>query len=305
MDSEFGQDVTSFAIRGFVQQLNTTPSVAVYFADAVVPRGGAVGEPAGSGVPPGSFFDLQNVEVLKGPQGTLFGRNTDGGAVLLVPQKPTSDFEGYVMGGFGNYNMRQVQGVLNLPLAENVRARLAVNDETRKGFENNVSPGVGPSDFENIDYTAVRLSLVADITPNLEDYLVYAYNLSVNNGLMPQLYACNPAERQLTPAFASLRSPTCRAKALYAVINDISNAKSYLEQNQVINTTTWHAADNLTVKNIANYGELVTALDSSLFGGIPVGTLPGGRLYSLYLAAHPARVRSAQCENNRSIHLER
>jgi iron complex outermembrane receptor protein len=91
----FGQqEVTTFSIRGFVQALGTTPSVAVYFADAVVPRGGNIGENAGSGVPPGSFFDLQNVEVLKGPQGTLFGRNTDGGAVLLVPKKPTSDFEG-------------------------------------------------------------------------------------------------------------------------------------------------------------------------------------------------------------------
>ena len=49
VDNQFGQDVTSFSIRGFVQALNTTPSVAVYFGEAVVPRGGAVGEPAGSG----------------------------------------------------------------------------------------------------------------------------------------------------------------------------------------------------------------------------------------------------------------
>lgn len=274
VDNEFGQDVTSFAIRGFVQQLNTAPSVAVYFADAVVPRGGAVGEPAGSGVAPGSFFDLQNVEVLKGPQGTLFGRNTDGGAVLLVPQKPTSDFEGYAMGGFGNYDMRQVQGVLNLPLGENVRVRLAVNDETRKGFENNVSADVGPSDFDNVDFTAARLSIVADITPNLEDYLVYAYNLSVNNGLLPQLYACNPAN---VGTYAGLCQPSLanlQGKGDYAVINDIPNAQSYLRQNQVINTTTWHATDNLTVKNIANYGELITALDSSLFGGFLLGPYP-------------------------------
>ena len=47
------------------------------------------GTTAGNGAGPGSFWDLQNVQVLKGPQGTLFGRNTTGGAILVVPQKPT------------------------------------------------------------------------------------------------------------------------------------------------------------------------------------------------------------------------
>lgn len=274
VDNEFGEDVTSFAIRGFVQQLNTTPSVAVYFADAVVPRGGAVGEPAGSGVAPGTFFDLQNVEVLKGPQGTLFGRNTDGGAVLLVPQKPTSDFEGYVMGGLGNYDMRQIQGVLNLPLGDNLRARLAVNDETRNGYENNVSADIGPSSFDNIDFTAARLSIVADITPNLEDYLVYAYNLSVDAGVLPQLNACNPANAGTYYGLCEPSLANLQGKGPYAVINDIPNALSYLRQNQVINTTTWHATDNLTVKNIANYGQLLTALNSSLFGAYLLGPYP-------------------------------
>lgn len=52
------------------------------------------GATAGDGAGVGSFFDLQNVQVLKGPQGTLFGRNTTGGAVLLVPQRPTAGNSG-------------------------------------------------------------------------------------------------------------------------------------------------------------------------------------------------------------------
>jgi iron complex outermembrane receptor protein len=278
VDNEFGQDVTSFAIRGFVQQLNTTPSVAVYFDDAVGPRGGAVGEPAGSGVPPGSFFDLQNVQVLKGPQGTLFGRNTDGGAVLLVPKKPTSDFEGYVEGAYGNFDMGQVQGVLNVPLSDSVRVRLAVNHETRDGYENNIS-GIGPQDFANIDYTAARASVVVDITPDLENYTVGSYNLSVNNGLLPQLYACNvPAEALATfycpPLLAQIQS-----SSRYAVANNLPGAESFLKQFQIINTTTWHVADNLTVKNIANYGLLETDLNSSLFGGYLAGGPPFGSIF--------------------------
>ncbi len=266
VDNEFGQDVTSFSIRGFVQTLNTAPSVAVYFADAVVPRGGAVGEPAGSGVAPGSFFDLQNLEVLKGPQGTLFGRNTDGGAVLLVPKKPTAQFEGYVEGSYGNYADGGIQGVLNLPLGENVRLRLGVNHETRTGYLENIS-GIGPRDFANIDYTAARLSAVVDITPDIENYLIGTYNLSVNNGPLPQQFACNPDTPgggqvfACAPALAALQSARP-----YSVANDEPAPQSYLRQVQVIDTTTWRANDYLTVKNVANYGQLLTGLTSSLFG---------------------------------------
>jgi iron complex outermembrane recepter protein len=272
-DNQFGNDLTSFSIRGFIQQLNTTPSVAVYFADAVLPRGGSVSEGGGSeGLAPGSLFDLQNVQVLKGPQGTLFGRDTDGGAVLVVPVKPTPNLEGYVEGAYGNYDMGEVQGVINIPLGENVRVRLGINHQTRNGFENNIS-GIGPSDFDNLNYTAVRASVVVDVTPDLENYTVGTYNLSINNGVLPQLFACNQAQ-----PFAFACNPLLaqvQAGGKYAIVNDFSGAESYLKQYQVINTTTWHASDYITVKNVANYGLLESVLDSSLFGAYlasPFGT---------------------------------
>jgi iron complex outermembrane receptor protein len=271
VDNMFGSDVTSFSVRGFVQALNTTPSVAVYFADAVVPRGGAVGEPAGSGVPPGTFFDLQNVEVLKGPQGTLFGRNTDGGAVLLVPKKPTPQFEGYLEDSYGDYDLGSVQAVLNVPVNENIRVRLGVNRETRNGYLQNIT-GIGPSNFDDIDYTAARLSAVVDVTPDIENYLIGSYNLSVNNGTIPQPFACNP-NQQVAEIILLIGPTDCPSQVAklqragpYAVANDQPNAASYLRQQQIIDTTTWHASDYFTVKNIANYGQLLTSLDSSIFG---------------------------------------
>src|SRR5262249_16693242 len=102
VNTRFGPDQASFAIRGFTQELPTTASVGFYLADVVAPRGGG-SVTAGDGAGPGSFFDLQNVQILKGPQGTLFGRNTTGGAILLVPQKPTHTFEGYLEGSGGDY----------------------------------------------------------------------------------------------------------------------------------------------------------------------------------------------------------
>jgi iron complex outermembrane receptor protein len=273
VDNQFGNDLTSFSIRGFVQQLNTTPSVAVYFADAVLPRGGSVSEGGGSeGLAPGSLFDLQNVQVLKGPQGTLFGRNTDGGAILVVPKKPGTEFEAYIEGSYGNYAMGEVQGVINIPLGDNVRVRLGVNHEARNGFESNIS-GIGPQEFDNLDYTAVRASVVVDITPNLENYTIGTYNLSVNNGVLPQLFACNqgqPFAFACNPLLAQVQG-----SGKYAVVNDMTGAESYLKQYQVINTTTWQVLDNLTVKNVANGGLLKSLLDSSLFGaylGSPFGT---------------------------------
>src|SRR5689334_13247585 len=65
-NTNFGSENSSYAIRGFVQDIGTAPSVGVYFADVVAPRGASNGLPAGDGAGPGSFFDLQNVQVLKG-----------------------------------------------------------------------------------------------------------------------------------------------------------------------------------------------------------------------------------------------
>src|ERR1019366_9171192 len=64
------------------------------------------------------YFDLANVQVLKGPQGTLFGISTNGGAILFESKKPVNDFEGYIQAGGGNYGHVETEGVLNVPLVD-------------------------------------------------------------------------------------------------------------------------------------------------------------------------------------------
>jgi iron complex outermembrane recepter protein len=263
-NTRWGANNSTFAIRGFTQELRTTSSVAVYFADVVAPRGGNGGSPAGDGAGPGSFFDLQNVQVLKGPQGTLFGRNTTGGAVLLVPQKPTHDFEGYVEGSYGNYDMKRLQTVVNLPLAETARLRLGVDRQKRDGYIKNIS-GVGPSRFGDLDYTALRASFVADITPDLENYTIGSYVDAEDNGPIAKVTQCTNAF-----PFGLL---ACQAMArqandgFYTVQNSTVDPRSKVKQWQLINTTTWRASDNLTVKNIISYSQLKGLLRADLFGG--------------------------------------
>ena len=71
------------------------------------------------------FFDLQRVEVLKGPQGTLYGRNATGGAINIIPEKPKlHDFSGYGIASYGNYNALQLEGAVNAPLGDNAALRV-------------------------------------------------------------------------------------------------------------------------------------------------------------------------------------
>jgi iron complex outermembrane receptor protein len=85
-----------------------------------------------------AFYDLQSVQVLKGPQGTLFGRNATGGAVLYQTAQPTQEFGGMARIGVGNYDDKQGEFMLNLPLSSFAAFRLAGEFEKRDGFEHNL-----------------------------------------------------------------------------------------------------------------------------------------------------------------------
>lgn len=267
-----GNDATTFTIRGFSQELRTTATVATYFADVVAPRGGGVNA-GGDGAGPGQLFDLQNVQVLKGPQGTLFGRNTTGGAVLLVPRKPTGDLEGYVEGTVGRFDLRRVQAVVNLPVNDTLRVRLGVDRNVRDGYLRNI--GLGPKDLGNVDYWAVRASVVADLMPGLENYTIVSYNSSKSNGVVPKATRCFPNSTASQFGFTSptLGSLACAQIAraadqnFWTVQNPVPTARSNQTQWQVINTTTWEAADNLTIKNIFSYAEFENSLAMDIYGG--------------------------------------
>ncbi|MBV1687177.1 TonB-dependent receptor [Novosphingobium sp. G106] len=265
-NQRFGPDASSFAIRGFTQELRTSASVAVYFADVVAPRGGTL-TTSGDGAGPGAFFDLENVQVLKGPQGTLFGRNTTGGAVLLVPKRPDADLGGYVQGSVGNFDMWRVQGVLNIPINENVRFRVGADHQKRDGYLRNVT-GIGHSRFADMDYVSVRASLVLDLTPDLENYTVATFMRSENSGSPSSLFACNAA----AGLGALVNGPLCGAALAqqggdyYAVSNIAPQSVSESRQWQIINRTTWQATDALTIKNIASFGNLRNEFSGQVFG---------------------------------------
>jgi iron complex outermembrane receptor protein len=113
------RSIPVFSIRGQSQQDFTVlsdPSVSVYFGDVVVSRQQGLNQ---------AMFDLESVEVLKGPQGTLFGRNSTGGAINIRPRRPGNAFEGYVAAGVGSYGQQNVDVMLNQPLADWAQLRVA------------------------------------------------------------------------------------------------------------------------------------------------------------------------------------
>jgi iron complex outermembrane recepter protein len=275
-NASFGSENASLSIRGFSQVLDTAPSVGIYFADVVVPRGATQGSGTRDVLLPGSMFDLNNVQVLKGPQGTLFGRNTTGGAVLLVPQKPADEFEGYVEGSAGNYDMRRLQGMVNVALADSARLRVSADIQQRDGYLENINAR-GSSDFEDLDYQAVRASLVWDLTDTLENYTIVSYYESDSNGTLTKLIACNPTGYDPVniveglPNFigglscGQLAAEKERGTDFYDV-NTPVQGKSQIEQWQVINTTTWELNEALTIKNIASYAQYQNTQKTALFG---------------------------------------
>lgn len=275
VDNRFGAEKSSFIIRGFSQLAVTSPTVGVYFADVVSPRA-AGGTSGGNGAGIGNLFDLQNLQVLKGPQGTLFGRNTTGGAILLVPKRPTDFVEGYVEGSVGNYDMRRIQAVLNVPLAETFKVRLGVDRQVRDGYLRNGS-GIGPKDFADIDYIAVRASMLAELTPDLENYTVVRYSKSDTNGPLYRLTNCNRGDDPSMPrsgratyvapaACDQIDRQAARGDGLYDVENVVDDPYLDIEEWQIINSTTLQASDALTIKNIASYGEFRERFHFSIGG---------------------------------------
>jgi iron complex outermembrane receptor protein len=115
------------------------------------------------------LFDLKSVEAISGPQGTLFGRNSTGGAILFVPQKPTEDFEGSIDVGVGNYSRWETTGVINLPINDLLQARVGGQVIRRDGVVDN-SEG---NDLQSQHRDGFRASLLFSPLSWIRDYVLF------------------------------------------------------------------------------------------------------------------------------------
>lgn len=120
----------TFAIRAAKQDNGTSATVTTYINDMPTSSTLAISR---------MIYDMQSVSTLKGPQGTLFGANSTGGAIIFRPNTPTDKLEGYLEGGYGNFNRKTLQGVINLPVNDMFAMRVAGDFVRRDGFIHNTA----------------------------------------------------------------------------------------------------------------------------------------------------------------------
>ena len=162
-------DVTStLSVRGITQ---SSPSSHFEQPNAVYVDDIYVISPAMSGFP---LYDLDRIEVLRGPQGTLFGRNSTGGLAHFITARPTDTVEGYAELGYGEFNQFYGEGAVSGPLSDRVRGRLAGRAEKSDGWWKNRAPG-GRSAF-NKKFWGLRGQLEFDVTPDLMARVAVSYD---------------------------------------------------------------------------------------------------------------------------------
>ncbi|WP_340315834.1 TonB-dependent receptor [Rhizorhabdus argentea] len=127
-----------------------------------------------------NFDDLERVEVLKGPQGTLYGRNVTGGVVKFVTRKPSNDFEGQMKAGIGNYDRRHISGMINVPIVDGrLAVRVVGGLEDHSGYSYDVR---SRRDLDDLHKWNVRASVKANPTDNLEIIVTGWYGKYRGNG---------------------------------------------------------------------------------------------------------------------------
>lgn len=117
----------------------------------------------------GAVFDLRRVEVLRGPQGTLFGRNATGGLVNFISESPTKEFSGYANALYGSDNTTTLEGAVSGPISDSIRARIAGSWDRHDGHYDNVFLGAGrngiPKKLGARDVWGIRATVDADLGP--------------------------------------------------------------------------------------------------------------------------------------------
>jgi len=210
------------------------------------------------GAPPGygAFFDLANAQVLKGPQGTLFGQSTNGGAILYEPRRPSEDFEGYVQGIVGNYDRQTFEGAVNIPMIEEkLFLRAGFSRGVRRGYVKDLTTG---QDTYDENYTAARVQAVFRPTESIENRLLFNYAKSDTNGAPLLVLAVNPngtALRLFGPALTQAVADQV-ARGQRVIRTDLpGGGRVFYEDLRFINTFEWNVTDALMLRNISSYGE--------------------------------------------------
>jgi iron complex outermembrane receptor protein len=286
-------DVLNYSIRGETVDpiSDMRPGVLPYVDEIQV--GGSGGSSA--------IYDLKSIQVLKGPQGTLFGRNSPGGAVIITTSEPTNDFGGYFSTRLGTYDTRYFEGAINVPIVpDKVLLRVAAISQDRDGTQTNEYNG---QQLGVVDRKGVRGTLVVNFTDQLKNVTMLDYLHSGGSpvsgvlfnldpkGSLPSIALTNAATMDQTiSAIAGVPGLGDGAAAAYFAAHpnlpkgglaqflaiqqslgpyrpDVDSETKFRGQNVIVsNITSYRIDDDLTIKNIFGRVKLISRLFSDIDG---------------------------------------
>ena len=225
--------------------LTLSSPVGLYQDSVTIPH------PAGTNL---GLVDLSRIEVLKGPQGTLYGRNTTGGAINIITRD--ADYEGihgYIFGELGDFNDRKLTAAVNIPIIDNVLSvRLAGQLWTRDGYGKSITTGQDMGGDHDDQFA--RLSVRFDPSANFTSTTKIEYDRADQHGTLQEFQAA-------TGSLASVPGPH-NTSGVALGLGDIYNVGINIHQN--INVRSWHGvedmtwtiADDLNLRSITGYHQL-------------------------------------------------
>jgi iron complex outermembrane receptor protein len=276
----------SFSIRG--QALDafsyTSPTVLAYFDE--FQTGGTTAT---------TFLDLQSVQVLKGPQGTLFGRNATGGAVLYTSTQPGQQFDGYLDYTAGTFDEQKVEGAVTIPLAPWASVRLAAEDEHRDGYEHNLYLDIDEGSIDDRNFRGTLLLTPLDALQNTTT-IQYGRQLGDSGASkIAGVYVnCPPspscaAVELFPPGVPTGGTYPAKLASYNGLLNFVAMEASQpfwniwndadsghnAQLGEAVNKTTYKVNDDLSVRNIVGYNKVISR-DQNDADGSPFELLTSG-----------------------------
>ncbi len=252
-----GRTGVSYNIRGIGNAetiITFDPAVSVYIDGILIAKN------------TGSLLDvleLERIEVLRGPQGTLYGRNTMGGAVNYVTKKPHDEFEGSIKATVGNYNQRDLRGMLNVPILGadsgigELNMRVSAATLNRDGTQKNTLPGAPQDELGTRDREVAMLHL--QWRPIDPVTVTYSYDRTRIREHQESSWATTtnpnfgPGPLGVGPAVAPYaQSEGTRPRR--GTFDDPFNAITDVDGHAL--TVAWDIADNMTLHSLTGYREM-------------------------------------------------
>ncbi|ATQ45135.1 TonB-dependent receptor [Caulobacter mirabilis] len=219
VDSQFGGGQPQFRIRGIGAReysSNNASTVGIYVDEVAHPY---------TITTQGAMFDIARLEVLRGPQGTLYGRNTTGGAVNIITNAPTEELRGGVSAEYGSYDRLKVEGYISGQITPGLKGRLAIVTEQGGAWQYHRDTG---EELGDKDKSAVRGRLTIEPSEDITIDLAATYQVDKSDGLGFRLkgpypvfggaitYPADTAWRitgwQISPELAAVSGRSLRAK---------------------------------------------------------------------------------------------